>query len=94
MNSFKNLIESVKNFNIGTIFEQFKQVLKDLPRKIVNFPKIGNRILGVIKRYSDMPPVVEKVKDVIERVRNLFMDVKNDVTEFYEVTPELEYYVV
>ena len=33
-----------------------------------------------------MPPVVKKIKDVVERVRNLFLDIKNDVTEFYEVT--------
>ena len=85
MNRFKNLIVSVKNFDIGTIFEQLKQVLKELPKKILNFPKIGRRILGVIKRYYDMPPVVEKIKVVVERVRNLFMDIKNDVTEFYEV---------
>ena len=86
MKNFKNLIVSVNNFDIGEIFEQLKQVLKELPKKILNFPKIGKRILDVIKRYSTMPPVVKKIKDVVERVRNLFLDIKNDVTEFYEVT--------
>ena len=89
--SFENLLKAGRGLNIGEIFDNFQSIIKDLPKKVFNFPKITKRILQTIEEAPiGLPPSVEKLKHLSHRIQTLFKDIREDVMTVHDVSIILE----
>ena len=84
--TFKNIVTSVQNVNIDNIIEEFVDVVKKMPRHVFNFRKVSKRLLKAIDKYAILPPVFYQIKDFVQKVTNIFNDVKHDVMTLYNVS--------
>ena len=82
MNAFKDATQSD---GFGDIIPDVIEVIENLPGIVMDLRSVGRDMLKVIGEYTDMPPVVNKVNQLILKVTRLFGDIRTDVMEMYNV---------
>ena len=83
--SFKSLL-SFKNMNFSDIVNKLIEAVKQLPRKVFNLRRVGQRLHNATGKFVELPPVVTQVKELITKVTTLFNDIKINVMTFYDVS--------
>ena len=84
--TFKNLVSNFKNTNFGDVIKKLIESVKQLPRKVINLRRIGTRIYKKIGEFSDLPPVVTTIKDLVTKVATLFRDIKTEIMNLHAVS--------
>ena len=82
---FKNLIEAVEGRSLSNIFEKIIKAVEDLPNRVDGLRYLSRRLIKRLAQYADLPPIVEAVRNLVERVATLYNDIRTDVMEFYNV---------
>ena len=91
VNSFNALTTTYENYNPGEIIEDLIESIVELPKNVSNLRRIGKRVWNAVSKFTDLPPVVEKVIDLVNHVTTLFNDIKTDVTKLYDVSSTFTY---
>ena len=86
---FKSLVTNFKNTNFGDIIKKLIDSVKQLPRKVINLRRIGTRIFKKIGEFTELPPVVTTIKDLVTKVTTLFKDIKTDIMNLHAVSMNL-----
>ncbi|XP_066298079.1 uncharacterized protein [Branchiostoma lanceolatum] len=69
--------------SIDGIFQDIIEAVENLPNQVREFRVKAKEFTRKTGKYTDLPPVVENVKQVVQRVSTLISDVKVEVMEFY-----------
>ena len=83
--SFKSLL-SVNNTKFSDIVRNLVEAVKQLPRKVFNLRRIGQRLHNATGKFVELPPVVTQVKELITKVTTLFNDIKIKIMMLYDVS--------
>ena len=83
--NFKHLVSFVNGLSIDDIIEGFVGIVKNLPKHILSFRQIAKKLFLALDDYTSLPPVIFMVRDLVEKVSDLFNDVKHDVMTLYNV---------
>ncbi|XP_019642103.1 PREDICTED: uncharacterized protein LOC109483513 [Branchiostoma belcheri] len=79
---FKKLLGSTTG-SIDGIFKDIVDAADNLPNQVREFKVKAKEFTKKVGEYTNLPPTVENVKQVVHRVSTLLGDVKADVMEFY-----------
>ena len=87
--SFNALTSSIKNYTPGEIIAELIQSVTDLPQNACHLRQVGKRLFSVVAKYTDLPLVVDSVMDLVNKVTQLFNDMKSDINDIYNVSMPL-----
>ncbi|XP_078585865.1 uncharacterized protein LOC144867676 [Branchiostoma floridae x Branchiostoma japonicum] len=79
---FKRLLSRTTG-SIDGIFRDMIEAVENLPNQVREFRVKAKVFIRKSGEYTNLPPVVENVKQVVHRVSSLISDIKAEVMEFY-----------
>ncbi|XP_019624871.1 PREDICTED: uncharacterized protein LOC109470377 [Branchiostoma belcheri] len=82
---FKQLLGRTTG-SIDGIFQNIVNAVEDLPRPVLDFKVKAKVFITRSGEYTNLPPVVENVRQVVHRVSTLISDMKTEVMGFYHVS--------
>ena len=57
-----------------------------MPKSVVSLKKIGKKVLRILSEHVELPPVIEKIKELVTYCITVFNDIKDDIMKFYNVS--------
>ncbi|KAI8519524.1 hypothetical protein Bbelb_027810, partial [Branchiostoma belcheri] len=79
---FKQLLGRTTG-SLDGIFQNIVDAVENLPRSVLDFKVKAKLFITKSGEYTNLPPVVENVRQVVHRVSTLISDMKTEVMAFY-----------